>query len=115
MLDRTRALYRETQKPVDIFWNKYVARPPAALLVVLLKDTRITPNQVTLLSFLVGMISAALLVLLPGHLGLLTAVLVFELAYLLDCADGMLARARKTASAQGHLLDFLMDELKAVA
>jgi phosphatidylglycerophosphate synthase len=31
----------------------------------------------------------------------------------LDCADGMLARWRGTASPEGHLLDFLMDELKA--
>src|SRR5438309_720417 len=41
------------------------------------------------------------------------AVLVFELSYVLDCADGMLARWRGTASPVGHLLDFLMDELKA--
>jgi phosphatidylglycerophosphate synthase len=32
----------------------------------------------------------------------------------LDCADGMLARLRKWASPLGHLLDFLMDELKAM-
>jgi phosphatidylglycerophosphate synthase len=40
---------------------------------------------------------------------------VFELSYVLDCADGMLARWRGTASPVGHLLDFLMDELKAFA
>ncbi|MDB4955229.1 MAG: CDP-alcohol phosphatidyltransferase, partial [Myxococcales bacterium] len=32
----------------------------------------------------------------------------------LDCADGQLARLRKMASPLGHLLDFLMDELKAM-
>jgi phosphatidylglycerophosphate synthase len=31
----------------------------------------------------------------------------------LDCADGMLARWRGTASPVGHLLDFLIDEIKA--
>jgi phosphatidylglycerophosphate synthase len=44
---------------------------------------------------------------------LIAAVLVFELSYVLDCADGMLARWRGSASPVGHLLDFLMDELKA--
>jgi phosphatidylglycerophosphate synthase len=39
--------------------------------------------------------------------------LLFELSYVLDCADGMLARWRETASPTGHLLDFLMDEIKA--
>jgi len=32
----------------------------------------------------------------------------------LDCADGQLARLKKIASPLGHLLDFLMDELKAM-
>jgi phosphatidylglycerophosphate synthase len=54
-----------------------------------------------------------LLLVLPGHPGLIAAALVFELSYVLDCADGMLARWRGTASTVGHLLDFLMDELKA--
>jgi phosphatidylglycerophosphate synthase len=39
---------------------------------------------------------------------------VFELSFVLDCADGQLARYRKIASPLGHLLDFLMDELKAM-
>jgi phosphatidylglycerophosphate synthase len=38
---------------------------------------------------------------------------VFELSYVLDCADGMLARWRGIASETGHLLDFLIDEIKA--
>jgi phosphatidylglycerophosphate synthase len=44
---------------------------------------------------------------------LLLGILLFELSYVLDCADGMLARWRGTASPVGHLLDFLMDEIKA--
>ena len=61
----------------------------------------------------VALASVALLLVWPGHLGLIAAVVVFELSYVLDCADGMLARWRGTASPVGHLLDFLMDELKA--
>jgi phosphatidylglycerophosphate synthase len=56
-----------------------------------------------------------LLVVLPGFTGLVVAVVVFELSYVLDCADGMLARLRNQQSTAGHLFDFLMDEIKAFA
>jgi hypothetical protein len=53
-------------------------------------------------------------VALPGHAAVVAAALVFELSFVLDCADGQLARLRGIASPIGHLLDFLMDELKAM-
>jgi phosphatidylglycerophosphate synthase len=106
-------VYRKTRKVPDLFWNTYVCRPIAAVLVDALKDTRITPNQITLSAVFVALGSVSMLLLWPGHLGLILAVIVFELSYVLDCADGMLARLRGTASPVGHLLDFLMDELKA--
>jgi phosphatidylglycerophosphate synthase len=68
---------------------------------------------VTFLSALVAAGAGAMFALLPGHLWLIAAALVFELSFVLDCADGQLARLRKTASPLGHLLDFLMDEIKA--
>jgi len=106
-------VYRKTRKVPDLFWNAYVCRPIAALVVSAIESTRITPNQITLSAVLVALVSVAMLLLWPGHLGLVAAVVVFELSYVLDCADGMLARWRGTASPVGHLLDFLMDELKA--
>jgi phosphatidylglycerophosphate synthase len=108
-------VYRKTRKRPDLFWNTWVARPPAAAVVALLAGTRVTPDQVTLGAFVVAMASAAGIVWLPGYAGFLIAIVVFELSYVLDCVDGMLARWRGTASATGHLLDFLMDEIKAFA
>jgi len=110
-----REVYQRTKKVPDLFWNRFVCRPVAALLVNAVKDTRVTPNQITLASFAVGVASAALIIALPGRAGLLVAVLVYQASYVLDCADGMLARWRGVASPAGHLLDFLMDELKAFA
>jgi phosphatidylglycerophosphate synthase len=91
----------------------YVCRPIAAVLVDLVKDTRITPNQITLSAVVVAVASAALLIVLPGHQGLIIAIAVYQASYVLDCADGMLARWRGIQSTPGHLLDFLMDEIKA--
>lgn len=108
-----REVYQKTKKPKDIVWNSYVCRPVAAVLVSLVQGTRVTPNQITLSALLVALLACALLIFLPGHQGLILAIVVFELSYVLDCADGMLARFRGTASQAGHLLDFLMDELKA--
>lgn len=110
-----REVYQKTKKVPDLFWNRFVCRPVAALVVSALAGTRVTPNQITLASFAVAMVSAGLLVTLPGHVGLIVAVAVYQLSYVLDCADGMLARWRGIASPAGHLLDFLMDELKAFA
>jgi phosphatidylglycerophosphate synthase len=105
--------YRRTLKPKDIFWNKYVARPAAAVLLVPLERSRITPNQVTFASLAVFAAAAAVMIAMPGHAGLLAAVVLIELSYVLDCVDGQLARLRGTSTPVGAHLDFLMDELKA--
>jgi phosphatidylglycerophosphate synthase len=106
-------IYRATRKIPDLFWNRWVCRPLAAPIVALLRDTPVTPNQVTLSALCVAYGSAAAFAWLHGYWGLVGAALLFEFSYVLDCVDGMLARWRKTSSASGHLLDFLMDELKA--
>jgi phosphatidylglycerophosphate synthase len=110
---RAREIYTKTRKIPDLFWNAYVCRPLAALLLSGIAGTRITPNQITLLSLVVAAASAAILIGVPGYLGLVAGIVVFELSYVLDCADGMLARWRGIASETGHLLDFLIDEIKA--
>ncbi len=109
------AIYRASKKKKDInWWTEWVCRPPAAVVVYALNGTRITPNQVTFLSLLVCALAGAMLVALPGHGWLLAAIVVFELSFVLDCADGQLARLRQETSVLGHLLDFLMDEIKAM-
>lgn len=110
------AIYKASKKKQDINWfTEWVARPPAAAVVYFLRRTPITPNQVTFLSALIAAGACAMFALLPGsYLWLVVAAAVFEFSFVLDCADGQLARYRKIASPLGHLLDFLMDELKAM-
>lgn len=115
LLSDIAAIYRASKKRKDINWfTQHVARPPAAALVYLLRNTPITPNQVTFLATVVCAAAGAILALTPGsYWGLVIGALVFELSFVLDCVDGQLARLKKIASPLGHLLDFLMDELKA--
>ena len=115
MWSEIKAIYRSSKKKKDINWfTEWIARPPAAVVVYALRDTRITPNQVTFLSAVVCAAAGAMLVFLPGWAWLVAAIVVFEFSFVLDCADGQLARLRKLASPLGHLLDFLIDELKAM-
>jgi hypothetical protein len=115
MWSEVAAIYRASKKRVDINWfTEWICRPPAALLVYLLRNTPVTPNQVTVLSAALAAGSGAMYALLPGHLWLIAATLVLELSFILDCVDGQLARIRRSTSTLGHLLDFLMDEIKAL-
>ncbi|MBM4358404.1 MAG: CDP-alcohol phosphatidyltransferase family protein, partial [Deltaproteobacteria bacterium] len=88
-------------------------RPLAAAVVAAVARTRTTPDQLTLTSLVVFALGAAMLVAMPDLVGGALAVLVLELSYLFDCADGMLARHKKVASQVGHLFDFFTDETKA--
>jgi phosphatidylglycerophosphate synthase len=113
MFGQVAEVYRRTRKPKDILWNRLVARPLAAVLLVPLRATRITPNQITLLTLVVFAAGAAMLALWPGWRALVIAASVIELSYVLDCVDGQLARLKGMSSPVGAHLDFLMDELKA--
>jgi hypothetical protein len=114
VLRRIAAIYRESKKKKDINWfTEHVCRPPAAVVTYLLSGSRITPNQVTFLSLVVCAGACGGLLLWPGRPGAIGAVALLEASYILDCVDGQLARLRKQSSVVGHLLDFLMDEIKA--
>src|SRR5512143_1628254 len=115
MWSEVASIYRASKKKQDINWfTEHVARPPAAVVVYALRGTRITPNQITFLSAVIAAGACVMIALLPGWAWLVAAAAVFEFSFVLDCADGQLARLRKQASPVGHLLDFLMDELKAM-
>lgn len=113
MFARIVEAHRRTRKPKDLLWNRFVARPLAAVFVVPLESTPITPNQVTLFTLVIFVAAAAIIAFMPGWSGLLLGVGVLELAYVFDCVDGQLARLRGTSTPVGAHLDFLMDELKA--
>ena len=114
MLGQAKAIYLATRKKHDLLFNVYFMRPIAAVVVAVAAKTPVTPNQLTLLNLFIFLVAAALFAAMPTYAGGLVAVLVLEVSYCFDCADGMLARHKKIASKEGHLFDFFTDELKAV-
>lgn len=69
-----------------------------------LVNTRISPNQLTCLMVVVGVIGGAAL-LVPGLTGAILAVVLFQVYLLLDCVDGEVARWRGQTSITGVYLD----------
>ncbi len=113
MLAAVREIYRQSKKQRDNFWTEWVSRPPAAIFVYLLKGTSVTPNQVSFLAIAVAAAGCATLILWRTWLGLVVAGLALQLAYVIDCVDGQLARVKSMSSPVGALLDFMLDEVKA--
>jgi phosphatidylglycerophosphate synthase len=113
VLAPVRDIYRQSKKKSDNLWTEWISRPPAALLVYLLKGTAITPNQVSFLAIAVAGGGCATMILWRTWLGLIVAGLVLQLAYVIDCVDGQLARVKGQSSPVGAQLDFMLDEVKA--
>jgi len=72
--------------------------------------TPLTPNMVTVGSFILYALAAILLV--GGESWALAAVILLPLSYILDCLDGQLARYTGQTSAIGDYLDKTLDVLK---
>jgi phosphatidylglycerophosphate synthase len=92
--------------------NRRLARPVAALAHTL----GLTPNAVTVVSATVSAAALAALLLLPAAplTGLLVAALLAA-GYLLDSADGQVARLSGTSSIAGEWLDHVVDAIRTPA
>jgi hypothetical protein len=85
----------------------------AYAFVALVYRTPLTPNQVTLLSIIVGAFSAACF-WHGGASGMLWGGILLWASAILDGADGILARAKQQFSALGRALDGSADLLVAL-
>ncbi len=121
MWQSLRKVYLDSRKPADSIFNIYVARPLATPLVIFFEKFKMTPNQVSLLGLLTmlaaGLSWATVFWTETSQINhvvhLWTGLVLLELAYLFDCADGQLARRTGLTSQLGAEFDFLVDEIKA--
>ena len=112
MIKKAINIYKVTKKQPDYFWAKYITRPFASFFLACLDNLRITPNQLTLVSFIVGMIGNVFIAFANTHVGLWISWGFIQLAFTFDCMDGQLVRLKKMYSPIGLKLDFLIDEMK---
>ncbi len=76
----------------------------------LLSSTRVTPNQITAVSFLTGLAGSALL-LGRSHLWIALGGVLIQAQSVLDSCDGELARLRFQGSKLGQWLDNVSDDV----
>jgi phosphatidylglycerophosphate synthase len=97
----------DVEEPIDL----YVHRPLAYVLARALLPTPVSPNAVTLASMALSLYAAFLVVSTSTPHHFQWAALCAFLGTVFDCADGQLARMRKTSSVIGRMLDGTADVL----
>ncbi len=106
------SLLWETKNKDDEWWSSFVTSPIAIAVNFLVVDYRwLTPNMITLLSFITAIISA-LFIIAGGTVNFIIAAALIHLSHVLDCMDGQMARYRNTSSLSGGFFDKLTDHIQ---
>lgn len=110
--DFSRCLREDHKYPILNYFRveRHLTRPLAGLIVRAVLNTRITPNQITIFSFIIGL-SAGIFLTMGTRQGFIIGGILAWMASIFDCADGMLARLRNTMSAYGAYLDLSLDRI----
>jgi phosphatidylglycerophosphate synthase len=101
------ALMQTCRRPYDGPGDRYVSRHLSLRISLWLTQFPVTPNQVTLVSVVVGLVACWL----AARGSFVGAGLLLLLQVVLDSCDGELARIRHMGSKLGMWLDNLTDDL----
>lgn len=107
------ALLSHLGKPNDNLVIHYI-RKISALIAKPLAYTPVRPNHVTLFAFLLGML-AALSMFQASYGWVVFGAFLLVVAWIVDCADGMLARLKLEETRLGAWLDLVLDNFVHVA
>ena len=114
---RSSAFLQRNSRPGGLLWTRTVNRRVGAMIAIALMPTRISSNWISVAGLTVHVAGAAYVAFLetPSPLAIIPAVVLWQLAFSLDCTDGMLARERGDSTRFGAWLDQVMDFLAHVA
>lgn len=101
--------------PTAAWPTRVIAYPIGARLAYLLYKLGFTPNAVSIFGLLLSFATVAAVYYITNPL--LAGFVLFiglELSYIIDCSDGVLARATGQTSAFGALLDKLCDGIQTL-
>jgi phosphatidylglycerophosphate synthase len=103
---------RTGAKKRDAWWTVFVVDPVAAPIALFIANrTRITPNQITVASFVLGL-GAAVSFAFADYPVLVLGAVLYHLSFVLDCVDGKVARLKDTGSIFGGWLDYILDRVR---
>ena len=94
----------------DSWYARIVCRRFSVYFTWLLLRTPITPNQITSLMILIGIVGGIFLGM-KGSLNGLIGVLFLQLFLIFDCVDGEIARYKRKFSSKGKLLDLIANDV----
>ncbi len=118
-VEHNKKIFKEYKKSLkhmvfDETLTLYILRPIAFIFVKLLYPTSITPNQVSLMSIVVGMLSGYFF-----SRGDVTSYFIAGALYffclVLDCVDGMIARLKKNGTPVGRIVDGFADYIVGIS
>ena len=96
----------------DEWWSSFVTSPLAIAINYFVVDIKwLTPNKVTLISFVIAL-AGAFFIVLGGNQNFVIAAILIHISHVFDCMDGQMARYRKTTSMLGGYYDKLTDEVQ---
>jgi len=94
--------------------DRYLNRKVSVVLTRLFLRLGLSPNAVTVLSLVIGLLAAAAIAVGSYAAGILGSLL-FQLSAIIDCCDGEVARLTHTESAFGEQLDLVADNIVHIA
>jgi len=103
-------LFQSLRKPVDGPVSRWINRSLSLSVTRLLLDTRVTPNQMTIVATVFGVAGVAA-VLSSTWTGVAVGAVLVQLQSVLDGCDGEIARLKFQASPFGAWLDNVLDDL----
>ena len=95
---------------VDTYLNRKLSRPLTRLFL----RTALTPNQITVLSCLIGLFGAACF-FQADYWGPVLGAFLLQLSAVIDCCDGEVARMKFLESRLGAWLDITLDTVVHIA
>ena len=110
-LNMGRVRLRMANRANDGFFSVFFLRKFSKILTWVAVKVGATPNQVTLISFAIGLYSAYSFSL-AGFWNLFLGAVLLQLSIIVDCVDGELARYTRKFSQLGAWLDAVTDRVK---
>lgn len=104
------ALLRSLKGGLEGFVDRHFNRKCSKWITSALLQTPLTPNGVTVLAALVGLLSGAVFAW-GGYAAGIAGALLFQLSAILDCCDGEVARLKFLESPFGEQLDVALDNV----
>lgn len=105
-----RTLLDSLKGGLEGFVDRHFNRKCSKWITRALLQTPLTPNGVTVLAALVGLLSGAVFAL-GGYAAGIGGALLFQLSAILDCCDGEVARLKFMESPFGEQLDVALDNV----